>query len=325
MKKKGLIIATIVMVLVLAVSLTTATYAWFTVANETTIDPIGFAVTSDADVLIGLKQDNTYAASVTPTSFMYGNTVVGNGFTGDAASVPTVGSSYWTEGTPGLGNTIALSLELNDMKKAVGTGKVEKEAGTLDTTTLRTIATDSVAGPVQAAGEAEVVTAASVERAIAQQHYVDVVIGVQANQADLTKIICNVTINPTVGQDLGINAAIFVDWAINGMADGTNKTDVYGDNHYGKLLGELGTTLANGATDMSAFGGSEDDKLNAGAANLAITVAQAASGESISRADIYQLHLVIWIDGADEDALSAALNVASDIYVTFQAEHPDRV
>ena len=30
MKKKGLIVATIVMVLVLAVSLTTATYAWFT-------------------------------------------------------------------------------------------------------------------------------------------------------------------------------------------------------------------------------------------------------------------------------------------------------
>ena len=38
MKKKGLIIATIVMVLVLAVSLTTATYAWFTLSDVTKID-----------------------------------------------------------------------------------------------------------------------------------------------------------------------------------------------------------------------------------------------------------------------------------------------
>ena len=37
MKKKGLIISTVVMVVVLIASLTTATYAWFTASNKTEI------------------------------------------------------------------------------------------------------------------------------------------------------------------------------------------------------------------------------------------------------------------------------------------------
>ena len=40
MKKKGLIVATIVMVLVLAVSLTTATYAWFSTTASATVDDL---------------------------------------------------------------------------------------------------------------------------------------------------------------------------------------------------------------------------------------------------------------------------------------------
>ena len=320
MKKKGLIIATIVMVLVLAVSLTTATYAWFTVANETTIDPISLAVTSNADVLIGLKTDNTYKPNAVPADFMYGETAVGAGFTGDTAAMPTQGTPYWTGGTSTLGNEITLALDLDNMKKAVGTGKVETEAGALALSSLRTVATTSAAGPVQASGEEDVADAATVERAIAQEDYVDVVIGVKANQSNLTSIVCNVVINPTAGEDLGINAAIHVAWKINGdiTAGADGNREVYTSNSYGTVRSELGYSLVNSATNMGAFGGKESATLNPGAAVVAIPVATAAEG-TLSRETIYQIHLVIWIDGQDDDAISSALNVASEIYVSFSA------
>lgn len=65
----------------------------------------------------------------------------------------------------------------------------------------------------------------------------DVVIGVQAAAADLYEIICNVTISPNSSDiDLGMNAAIHVAWAINGMINAdtptAQKVDAYGDNHY---------------------------------------------------------------------------------------------
>ena len=72
MKKKGLIVATIVMVLVLAVSLTTATYAWFTQSNVTTIDGFGIEVAASAAVNIGLKKNNTYDAQASADAFVSG-------------------------------------------------------------------------------------------------------------------------------------------------------------------------------------------------------------------------------------------------------------
>ena len=324
MKKKGLIIATIVMVLVLAVSLTTATYAWFTVTNETTVEPINFAVTSDAAVLIGLKIDNTYNSAAKETDFVYGTTSVASAFAGENAAIPTANSKYWesAENTAGLGNKIELQLELDDMKKAVGSGKVGVSAGALDFASLRTAASDSATGPVQASGENSIVHGDTVERAIAQEHYVDVVIGVKPNQSDLTSITCYVVVNPTAGGDLGINAAIHVAWKIDGditqSQDGNQ--DIYGTNKYDTILSTLNTSLAQGAANMGEFGGSEEATLNPGAVALPITIATAGDGAVLSRGTTYQLHLVIWIDGEDGDARSSALNVASDIYVSFAAE-----
>ena len=58
MKKKGLIVATIVMVLVLAVSLTTATYAWFTVDAQATIDNLSITAEAIEGVEIAVKTTN---------------------------------------------------------------------------------------------------------------------------------------------------------------------------------------------------------------------------------------------------------------------------
>lgn len=56
MKKKGLIVATIVMVLVLAVSLSTATYAWFSSEAQATVEDLNIAVKAATGVEIAVYE-----------------------------------------------------------------------------------------------------------------------------------------------------------------------------------------------------------------------------------------------------------------------------
>ena len=57
MKKKGLIVATIVMVLVLAVSLTTATYAWFSSQASATVDDLQITTAAAQGLQIAMSSD----------------------------------------------------------------------------------------------------------------------------------------------------------------------------------------------------------------------------------------------------------------------------
>ena len=63
MKKKGLIISTVVMVVVLIASLTTATYAWFSSTAQVKVDNLSITTISTEGLQIALKNtDNTYAS-----------------------------------------------------------------------------------------------------------------------------------------------------------------------------------------------------------------------------------------------------------------------
>ena len=70
MKKKGLIISTVVMVVVLIASLTTATYAWFTAASSVVVDSIKLEVTSDANVNVGVKKSTASPDSKTYDDYL---------------------------------------------------------------------------------------------------------------------------------------------------------------------------------------------------------------------------------------------------------------
>ena len=114
MKKKGLIVATIVMVLVLAVSLTTATYAWFTVTDVTTIDAFEISVVAGNAVNVGVKTDNTYEGTVTANDFMNGTVTYKPGTAG------TIGGGTWEDGTVGLGARIDHDIAWGAQSAAVG-------------------------------------------------------------------------------------------------------------------------------------------------------------------------------------------------------------
>ena len=103
MKKKGLIISTVVMVVVLIASLTTATYAWFTTSASTSIQGFDVSVAAGNVMNIGLnKQGYTaYSASATPDNFVSGAC--------EYVADPTNGqfaAGYWTGEVESLGSTI---------------------------------------------------------------------------------------------------------------------------------------------------------------------------------------------------------------------------
>lgn len=63
MKKKGLIISTVVMVVVLIASLTTATYAWFSSTSQVTVDNLSITTVATDGLQIAMKNgDNNYAS-----------------------------------------------------------------------------------------------------------------------------------------------------------------------------------------------------------------------------------------------------------------------
>ena len=121
MKKKGLIVATIVMVLVLAVSLTTATYAWFTTTSATKVENISISAAAGADVKIGvLSTGLAYNSSANQDSFISGDV--------------TIGAAGATGGEPGLGSNLNTGLSLSTIAKATGMGTANTTTYTADGT-----------------------------------------------------------------------------------------------------------------------------------------------------------------------------------------------
>lgn len=328
MKKKGLIVATIVMVLVLAVSLTTATYAWFTAANTTIVEGIDFSVGSDTDVLIGVKQnykkDDTYKTNVeaftgspTAAQFMWGD--LGGEYTYDSAT----GASTWANGTAGLGHFINTGVTLASMKKAVGTS--------VDTSTTADAAWNAEHEIIVAEADASNDNVASTDNmalAKPQEDYLDIVFGVQAAKTDLIGINCIITVNPSeTDLVLGMNAAIHVRWSFDGTT--YYEADIYGATANQGPTGRVATYTGGKATNsylslIDSVGTSASDdylgqgvSVNKGHAAIIIPIAVVDSG-NLSTTDITQIHVQIFIAGYDLDCNNDALGVSSEILVNFE-------
>lgn len=116
MKKKGLIISTVVMVVVLIASLTTATYAWFTVSNKTTISGFDVSVVAGNAINIGVKTNNKHKVGAIDDDFMSGTVTWTN------ATAGTIGETAggWSNGTIGLSSTLDHQIKWGAQTKAVG-------------------------------------------------------------------------------------------------------------------------------------------------------------------------------------------------------------
>jgi len=328
------------MVVVLIASLTTATYAWITESSTVMIDSIDFAVGAGADLIIGVHKDNSLKKDAVYSDFRSGSTTYTSGSTfADAGT--------W-EGTEALGSNIDFNgLDLKSISKAVGTGKFTGTKGGTwtkgengnsftDGTGLNGSADDKftyanyVTGMIKAEGSAGTYFANSVDTAWKQFDYLDVVIGVQATKSNLQSMTCYVTVNPTSGSIIGMNAAIHVAYEVvkPGAESANTLTDK--DIYEGYSFKQLNTAVTNetynaaktaakdtGKNTLKCLGGSETVELSAGAMTLAIELDKLTGEEVIDMDGIYQIHLVVYVAGFDTDCQEGAKGVGSTIYVTF--------
>ena len=355
MKKKGLIVATIVMVLVLAVSLTTATYAWFTTTAQTTIDSINIKAASGTDIKIGMSKSNAYNATPNADHFVSGQVSIASR-SGDTC--------VW-EGDAGLGVELVTGLTLNEIAKATG-------YGTLPTFTYTEIpgatAADNVAPnywsndgssytpcpvtPVPGDGTyytrsvqvdtgtaakfvpgtsngGQIVMAsakdgsddhdpASVEAAVINTHYLHFTIGLAPSVENIDSIALNLFVNPTGSKTtIGVEASLYFYYNVNDT--GWVAKQVYGDTYkQSTLRTSISTASTIGAVLTDEYSQSYDDKtaLNDGYAFIPIVVD--ATGASFAVDEITQIEFYIFYDGTDADCVNAALGSECEVlfYIT---------
>ena len=349
MKKRGLIVATIVMVLVLAVSLTTATYAWFTNEGSAQVTDIGFSVSAASDLVIGVKANNTFKkASEGAVSW--------SDFYSDGTEYDP-DTNKWTGATQGLGLSVNTELDLRGITQAVysftttsitrnpaehdtapnaitGATATDYEKGTGQTVTK---GFDMTQTALKASGNGETITGGYAD-AIKNVDYLDVVFGVAAANNEVLTFGCLVSIdNDETLAALGMNAAIHVLYS----TDGINYTelDVYGSKTAGDanssvpkpnaptvtipaVTGDETNYPAKTLTYTSKYTDSNDtvDVYSTGDANVWIPLRNATNANDYATtgaAGIVQLHLIIYICGPDGDCTTAATGTGATISIEF--------
>ena len=320
MKKKGLIIATIVMVLVLAVSLTTATYAWFTAASKASVTSIGFSVTSDSDVVIGVTKTNAYVTSATNDSFV----------SGDGLNFQPYETDKWA-GSGGLGYSIDTGLQLTGLTQAVWSGTVAGDPAVYSVDAKNSFNAGASVF-VKASGSADSITTGTTDLAIANGYvlegessetrgdYLDVCFGVKANKETVTGIALVIGVKATgTATTLGMNAAINYTYKLDN-GSWSALTDIYGNDHYNTTKSSMTAPSVsfNGATNITIKDNNDSDITWAKGDAVAV-ISIATSMTSANYNDIHQLHLRLFIGGYDSDCNNAAAQASATINLNFIA------
>jgi len=225
MKKKGLLISTIIMVVVLVASLTTATYAWFSATASVKIDTMQLSTTATKGLVIGALGDTGYLNG----SLSWKQ--VGNG-------------GYWEGGSPGLGSSVTFAGKDGNFGLSV------EKACTPWSPSGSTLVAQAIASGfmksgtsgayVKAAGQngnnnADVSTSGSVEIANMNDDYIDLKLGVSASSANSvlqaygTIIITNFDV-----ANLGMAGALHM---IIKVTDGSSDNATTGSAPSGTIVG----------------------------------------------------------------------------------------
>ena len=329
MKKKGLIISTVVMVVVLIASLTTATYAWFTADGAASVTDIGFQVQSSSDLVIGLSKTNTLLTDNIDNSKFVSDGTVFNAPDGTNAR----GSWTTTSGGDGLGLKIDTGLQLTNVTQAVysftGTGgsDTNKWSGyAQDTYNRGNDASKVTTGMKQnstilkAKGSGNDITSGSLLKAnmngwgeetnAVQGDYLDVVFGVRPQKSNVKSYGCLITVtNSNAGNNVGLSAALHAIWSTGGAY---TEVDLYGTSTCGQAKNTITAPTAQekkysvDGTDKT-FVYSGQKTTNAGDATYFIpldSVENWTDNLGIEDSNIKQLHLIIYLCGPDGDCKS---------------------
>ena len=341
MKKKGLIISTVVMVVVLIASLTTATYAWFTTSDTTSIQGFNVSVTAGNVMSIGLNSNslNGYNPTATPDMFVSGSCTYTGGDAGQFAT------GYWT-GSTGLGATVEHDIAWSNQSKAVGFSKLADAAAA-------TTATDSNTGLITHAdwnkiiaanGERGKIDSQTARFAIANKKetadsdkstngdFVYMFLGAEpttALTAGTNKL--HVVIQPQgSGTTNGMAAAIHVAYKVNGATTWTDmdfstaaKKDygAYNSARNGNsavINGDVTGDPTQGFNNVGTYDATKKTTTIGSAVSIDIPLTEYTDANAAAPLD--QIQLVIYIAGADPDCFDSAKNGTIKIGLFFGAQ-----
>ena len=357
MKKKGLIVATIVMVLVLAVSLTTATYAWFTVTDVTTIDAFEISVVAGNAVNVGVKTDNTYSATPTADMFMNGDVIYTPEVGGGA-----IGLGDWEGGSVGLGARIDHDIAWGAQSAAVGITSATLQQATIDVdddddpstpavpedvegywtgaTNANTglwASTGTVVAANSAATQEDDALLTNVTKAMANKNgvrytadgsgvqlgdYAYLFIGASPTKAlESNELVILIDGSSSSGSIVGILSAIHVAYRVNSAGAWTD-VDVFGadDPDVAGVQGKhYNDSLAGVTCNLTE---TQKNAYNESYQKTAPTTGAWAVTiplEAVNQGDIDQIEIVIYIAGADTDCRDEAKGASGMISIFFNA------
>ena len=307
MKKKSLLVATIVMVLVLAVSLTTATYAWFTANAQSKVTDIAIGVTTDSKVMIGVSVSNAFTTSTA---------VEDNFVNGDVSYNADGGNTKWTDGNVGLGTSIDTGLTMTSITKACFTAT--GEGNTASAYTIDSVFNPSATKWVKANGDGATLGEASTyEFAYANNHivsteeqpgdYLDVTFGVRAAKEGIEKLGIVLGIDNANTTSLGMVAGFNYWYQIKG-GSASGLQDFYSQS-YSTRISNMSAPLNDWT---SAAWDDDEDGLSwtpsAGDATHIITIAD-GNGTALTTTDIYEIRVIIFLNGRDSDCNNSAASI----------------
>ena len=315
MKKKGLIISTVVMVVVLIASLTTATYAWFTAVESVKVNTIQLSVKSNANVNVGVKVGSTS----TTNDYMYET------ISRDETDLTDINQVKWTGGTTGLGSVLTFNdLQLGS-KNAIGAGTVATGSsdnitpGTVDSSTNvlspQTITNNKIIqAPAKSSSSADP-DLTKVELAKANVDYLDATIGVEANQNDVKGMFAKVVVKTKDSKaTLGMNAAVHFIFSI-----GSNKYDIepFGTGlNYKTTKNEQAATTANAVPNKKSYV-TYDSTAKQLTATFYVWISTSDTAFATGGAAIKDFRIMAYLAGADADCNSNAIGTSCDIDISF--------
>ena len=329
MKKKGLIISTVVMVVVLIASLTTATYAWFTTSDKTTISGFNVEVVSGNAVNIGLKNEYGFAQTPTADMLRYGNVQ----YTAPAAGVLGTGSK-WDGDFTGLGSTITHDIVWGQQSKAVG-ALFETDANKLTTTKASYGTISAKANSTEGTGKQLYINAANqsenkdlltdVTGAFANKKtsgaenlagdYVHMLLGAKpAKNLTSNELVLALDGTNYSGQNIGMLAAVHVAYRtrVNGDTSAWQEAEFFDGASYNSTLDDYKNKFSDTQKTAynTAYGTIAPDK-RVGVVTI--------KNLSTDPQQIDQIELIIYIDGTDTDCRDEAKGPSGEVKIFFNA------
>lgn len=314
MKKKGLFIVTLVMVIVLAISLTTATYAWFSATASATVETVRLEARAADGLLIGALGTTTAQASRQYTDYRY-DTVIWNGTKWDGESYMGTNLNFQVQDPEHLDQNI--NMEIGAQKAVSYTTASIAGTGAASGTTI------PANSWYKANGDAGVIDTESLAVAVAQADYIDFDLAVTASAANSVKqAYLMLQIVPTAGTQIKMAAAIHFYLEVYDGTTATVITDTIANKgmsaYPGKVQSNNFTGNVTAGTYVTTTGTTLDTKHDISAGDWYYVVSLYNSATPMTPfEDLIQVKLLVWIEGTDDACIIANAGTGADIKIFF--------